>query len=111
MHLIRNSRIVAFLLFIIINSCAFAQEQHFDQLLDLDWDEVFFDKGDGNWQENWFLDGKKATIKNEELGMVFSAGPVERENESHAVLWTKKSLKAILKLNTFIPELIVKSQM
>lgn len=75
-----------------------AQEEEFDQLQGLEWKQVFFDRGDGDWSQNWFLDGKKATIENNEDGMLFSAGPVERENASHAVLWTKESFSGDLKI-------------
>ena len=76
----------------------FSQELQFDDLLSLEWGQVFFDKGDGDWKQNWLLDGKKATIKNDDGGMLFSAGPVERENASHAVLWTKESFNGDLKI-------------
>ena len=93
-----QAQIVTLLLIILINADSFSQEQHFDQLLHLEWKEVFFDKGEGDWQQNWFLDGKKATIINSPDGMLFSAGPVERENASHAVLWTKESFQGDLKI-------------
>jgi len=75
-----------------------AQEQQFDELRKLEWKEVFNDKGDGDWQDLWFLDGQRANIKNMEDGMLFSAGPIERDNASHAVLWTKKEFAGDLKI-------------
>ncbi len=63
-----------------------------------DWREVFFDSGSGDWQENWSLDGLKATVTNGEEGMNFKAGPVPRENASHAVLWTRQSFSGDVKI-------------
>lgn len=77
---------------------AFGQNQQFDELTQLPWKEVFSDKGDGDWKQSWFLDGEKAKVKNTPEGMLFSAGPVERENASHAVLWTKMSFQGDLKI-------------
>jgi len=63
-----------------------------------DWQEVFFDSGMGDWQERWSLDGLKATVSNSEKGMNFRAGPVPRENASHAVLWTRQSFSGDVKI-------------
>jgi len=63
-----------------------------------DWQEVFFESGSGDWQENWYLDGLKATVTNSDQGMDFHAGPVPRENASHAVLWTRQSFTGDLKI-------------
>ena len=62
------------------------------------WQEVFFDAGSGDWRANWYLDGLKATVSNSEAGMEFEAGPVPRENASHAVLWTKQSFSGDVKI-------------
>ena len=70
-----------------------AQDKQFEDLLKLDWKEVFSDKGDGDWQKQWFLDGQRASIKNMDDGMLFSAGPIERDNASHAVLWTRNEFE------------------
>ena len=92
-------RHIVFLIgFLLMDNLAFSQEQQFDHLLNLEWEKVFFDKGDRDWQQNWFLDGEKAEVKNMPDGMLFSAGPVERENASHAVLWTKMSFQGDLKI-------------
>lgn len=90
--------ILTLLVIILLNADCFSQAQHFDELLNLKWKEVFFDKGNGDWTKNWFLDGEKASVKNGEDGMLFSAGPVERENASHAVLWTNESFIGDLKI-------------
>ena len=70
----------------------------FAQLNAKDWQEAFFDAGSGDWQENWSLDGLKATVSNSAEGMNFQAGPVPRENASHAVLWTKQSFSGDVKI-------------
>lgn len=76
----------------------FSQEESFNALLKLDWQEVFADTGNRDWESGWFLDGQRATIKNIEDGMLFSAGPIANDNASHAVLWTKKSFNGDLKI-------------
>ncbi len=70
----------------------------FEQLDAQDWQEVFFDAGTGDWRENWALDGLKAEVTNSDQGMNFRAGPVPRENASHAVLWTKENFSGDLKI-------------
>jgi len=62
------------------------------------WQESFFDAGTGDWQEHWYLDGLKANVTNSAEGMNFQAGPVPRENASHAVLWTKQSFSGDVKI-------------
>ncbi|MDF9799336.1 hypothetical protein OKW21_004599 [Catalinimonas alkaloidigena] len=63
-----------------------------------DWNLVFSDPGTENWQEHWFLDGELATVENSDQGMHFSAGPVNRNDAHHAVLWTKSSFQGDLKI-------------
>jgi hypothetical protein len=72
--------------------------ERFEQLDAQDWQEVFFDTGTGDWNGKWSLDGLKASVTNSEEGMTFTAGPVPRENASHAVLWTKQSFEGDLKI-------------
>lgn len=62
------------------------------------WTLVFADSGDDAWEEQWFLEGAKATVSNSETGMVFSAGPVPLEQASHAVLWSKRSFSGDIKI-------------
>ena len=62
------------------------------------WKKVFYDHGDGHWQDKWFLDGKLATITNSKKGMNFSAGTEDKNDAHHAVLWTKKSFKGDVKI-------------
>jgi hypothetical protein len=70
----------------------------FETLSAQDWQQVFFDSGSDDWQDNWVLDGLKATVSNSAEGMNFQAGPVPRENASHAVLWTKQSFSGDVKI-------------
>ncbi len=62
------------------------------------WELQFADSCTGNWQDNWFLDGQIAMVENSEKGMNFSAGPVNRDDAHHAVLWTKESFKGDVKI-------------
>ena len=92
-------RLFAPLIFLALFACnTDAQNQQFTQLEKLNWQEVMFDKGDADWQQQWFLDGAKAKVINGSDGMLFTAGPIERENASHAVLWTKKTFHGDLKI-------------
>jgi len=75
-----------------------AQAAEFEAMLKLDWKEVFFDSGTKDWKALWFLDGQRASIKNMEDGMLYSAGPIERDNASHAVLWTQQVFQGDLKI-------------
>ncbi len=63
-----------------------------------DWTLQFSDPCTDNWQDNWFLDGQIARVVNSEEGMNFSAGPVNRNDAHHAVLWTKESFKGDVKI-------------
>lgn len=63
-----------------------------------DWKLVFSDSESSDWQKNWFLEGAKATVTNSDTGMVFAAGPVPKEQASHAVLWTKQSFEGNIKI-------------
>lgn len=62
------------------------------------WELKMSYKGDEDWRGFWFLDGLKATVKPSEDGLFFAAGPVERDDASHAVLWTKQSFVGDLKV-------------
>ncbi|VGO18151.1 DUF1961 family protein [Pontiella sulfatireligans] len=63
-----------------------------------EWIEVFHDPCSNDWKQNWFLEGNKAWVTNGADGMTYSAGPVLKENASHAVLWTKQSFEGDLKI-------------
>jgi hypothetical protein len=59
----------------------------------------------GDWRENWFLDGKKATLRNTKDGLFFSAGTVTKSDDSleyhahHAVLWTQKEFEGDIRIS------------
>ena len=89
---------LAILFYITLCTSTNAQQKEFEEIQALNWQQIFFDKGDKDWQDQWFLDGKKAIITNGEDGMLFAAGPVERENASHAVLWTKRTFSGDIKI-------------
>ena len=73
-------------------------EALFGQCISANWSEVFSDDGTSNWQEQWFLDGERGTVKNTPAGMVFSAGPIFGDNGSHSVLWTRRSFGGDLRI-------------
>lgn len=57
---------------------------------------LFEDSMMSDWQENWFLDGQKATLEHRNNGLYFSGGTITKSDDPenyhahHAVLWTKK---------------------
>lgn len=92
-------QIFAILFLISIISCSNINKDEFDKINDSsEWELKFSDSCTENWQTNWFLDGELATIKHSEKGMNFAAGPINRNNAHHAVLWTKKSFKGEIKI-------------
>jgi hypothetical protein len=76
-----------------IDSMNFESLYHADN-----WRLKFNDDCMGDWQSNWLLDGLRADIDNTKEGMVFSAGPVERDDACHAVLWTNQSFEGDVKI-------------
>ncbi|MEL1241278.1 DUF1961 family protein [Flavobacterium flavipallidum] len=74
------------------------------------WQLELKDKGTKNWESNWFLDGHFAEIKNTPKGMFFNAGPEERNDAHHAVLWTKKSFSGDLKIEYHFTRTDTKTQ-
>lgn len=66
---------------------------------------LFEDPMTGDWQENWFLDGKKATLRNTEDGLFYSAGTVTKSDDPaiyhahHAVLWTQQEFEGDIKIS------------
>ncbi len=69
----------------------------FEKAANKPWRAVFEDGGSADWHEGWFLDGETATVVNGPDGMTFASGP-EVRNEDNAVLWTKKSFRAPVKV-------------
>ncbi len=70
----------------------------FDKVNGLKWKKSFEDECTVDWKQKWFLDGSLAKVENTPEGMIFSAGPNDKANDSHAVLWTKDSFKGNLKI-------------
>lgn len=62
------------------------------------WKLKFSDPCKENWQDKWFLDGEIAKVEYNEYGMDLIAGPINRNNAHHSVLWTKKSFKGDIKI-------------
>lgn len=81
------------------NNSESESKSQFEKLEKLNWKEVFFDSGTQDWKQNWFLDGKKATITHSEKGMDFMSGPERKENASHSVLWTKESFQGDIRID------------
>ncbi len=76
-----------------------AAQDSFNQLnSSKDWKMQMSDPCTKNWEKQWFLDGEIATVENTEEGMVFSAGPENRNDAHHAVLWTKESFSGDVKI-------------
>jgi hypothetical protein len=62
------------------------------------WKLQFSDDCTANWQANWFKDGLISTVEQDERGMNLIAGPVNRDDAHHTVLWTKQSFKGDIKM-------------
>lgn len=75
-----------------------ATQLQFQQLQVLPWESAFHDDGTGSWQDGWFLDGLRATVRNTPDGMILAAGPIARDHASHCVLWTKASFAGDVKI-------------
>lgn len=66
---------------------------------------LFADPMDADWQQNWFLDGKKATVEHRDGALFFSGGTVtkamdrEAYHAHHAVLWTKQEFRGDIRLS------------
>lgn len=74
------------------------QLETFKTLENTDWEEILFDPCTGDWSDQWFLDGERATLRSNEKGMFFSGGPVVGDSSCHAVLWTKESFSGDIKI-------------
>lgn len=68
---------------------------------------LFEDPMTGNWQEKWFLDGKKATLEHRDGGLCFFTPPsnVDKNKDRatfdahHAVLWTKQEFEGDIRIS------------
>ena len=91
--------VVAIVLVLFSMSCKVGAQNDFDKVNESrDWKLQFSDPCKEDWQDNWFLDGQLATIEHSDKGMNFSAGPVNRNDAHHAVLWTKQSFNGDIKI-------------
>ncbi|WP_339884878.1 DUF1961 family protein [Polaribacter vadi] len=63
-----------------------------------EWKLEFSDSCKENWQDKWFLDGEIAKVEYNEFGMDLIAGPINRNNAHHSVLWTKQSFEGDIKI-------------
>lgn len=70
----------------------------FDQAAAGTWREAFFDAGNEDWRQRWFLDGEVGTAKNGPQGLELTAGPEFKNDAHHIVLWTKESFAGDLKI-------------
>ncbi len=73
--------------------------QNYEILLQEDWNELFYDSCTEDWQNLWFLDGKKAVIEHSDKGMDFYAGETFKDDSCHAVMWTKESFEGDIKID------------
>ena len=93
----KNIFSIVLLAFITI-SCH-AQKNEFEQLnASKEWKLKLSDPCTKDWKSNWFIDGEIATVVNTDKGMNFSAGPVNKDDAHHAVLWTKESFEGDVKI-------------
>ena len=87
------------LLLLLLISCQESKQAGFAQLnASPEWKLQLSDPCTTDWQTHWFLDGQLATVENSRTGMNFRAGPINRNDAHHAVLWTKDSFEGDLKL-------------
>lgn len=82
------------------NTQSFEQLNHANE-----WLLKLNDSGTDDWQKHWFLDGRIATVKNSEQGMVFSAGAMANNDAHHGVLWTKESFSGDIKVEYLFTKL------
>jgi hypothetical protein len=66
---------------------------------------IFEDSMEADWEKNWFLDGKKATLEHREGGLFFAGGTVTKQDDPeeyhahHAVLWTRQVFEGDLRIS------------
>ena len=97
---------ISFIIFLMFSSQLFAQgrqinkaeKEDFEKVFQENWQEAFVDSCTGTWQEQWFLDGKVASVTNNQNGMQLTAGSEFKNDAHHMVLWTKESFKGDVKI-------------
>ena len=82
-----------------IAACSPAQQDnHSDHESKAGWRIAFADDGSGDWTDNWFLEGDRATVENTPDGFILTAGHPAHGDSSHAVLWTHAEFGGDLKI-------------
>ena len=90
---------ILLLILLCLVSCTNKQQTGFEELNNSsDWSLQLNDPCTDNWKNNWFLDGLIAKVEQSEKGMNLVAGPVNRDDAHHTVLWTKQSFKGDIKI-------------
>ncbi len=94
-----NLLFVIFAVLLITISCKQEQANDFVSLnKSKSWNLQFEDDCTENWQQNWFKDGLVAKVEQDEQGIDLIAGPVNRDDAHHTVLWTKQSFEGDIKI-------------
>jgi hypothetical protein len=92
-------KILTILVLLLSFGCSKKEQCEFEKINELpEWDLQFSDSCKENWQDNWFLDGEIAKVEYDKYGMNLIAGPINRNNAHHSVLWTKQSFKGDVKI-------------
>ena len=95
----RPSSILGIFSLLLISNCSIKNATEFDRLISSDdWNLQFADSCTGNWKDHWLLDGLVAKVESSEKGMNLIAGPINRNDAHHSVLWTKKSFEGDIKI-------------
>lgn len=97
---IQNFFTIALLLLLyVFGSCTQPQATDYKSLnKSKAWNLQFEDKCTSKWENNWFKDGLISEVEQNDLGMDLIAGPVNRDDAHHTVLWTKQSFKGDIKM-------------
>ena len=92
-------KILTILVLLLSFGCSKKEQSEFEKINELpEWNLQFSDSCKENWQDNWFLDGEIAKVEYDKYGMNLIAGPINRNNAHHSVLWTKQSFKGDVKI-------------
>ena len=92
-------KILTILVLLLSFCCSKKEQSEFEKINELsEWNLQFSDSCKENWQDNWFLDGEIAKVEYDKYGMNLIAGPINRNNAHHSVLWTKQSFKGDIKI-------------
>lgn len=101
MKIIRKNLTNSILIIIVcfLASCTSPESQDFESLnTSKNWKLQLSDLCTENWQNNWFKDGLISRVEQNEKGMDLIAGPENRNDAHHTVLWTKESFKGDIKI-------------